>query len=318
MALKGPDKKDAERRQVWSREDLIRQFEIAPRQLEAWEGQGLFAKRETYRFDDLIALNVLLKLKALGVSSRKMQSAFASIQAKLKDVDNPWKELRVFVEGKKIRVQTAGRKMEAVSGQFLLDFEQTELKKLLAFPRKTAEDRMAALTTKAEAENWFQRGLELEQRGADKREAIAAYEEALKCNPELAGALVNIGTIYFNARKWRESEKYYQRALDCDATYPLAHFNLANLHEELGRTSLAIQHYKKALELAPGYADAHYNLALLYQTRERPMEALRHWKQYLKLDSSSHWASIARRELNRLKEAALVKGPGANSNSESA
>jgi tetratricopeptide (TPR) repeat protein len=312
VALKSNGRPAADRRTHWTRADLIRQFELPSRQLNSWEKQDLFPKRDLYRFDDLIALRVLLKLRSLGVSSRRMKTAFASIQSKLRDVQDPWREIGFFVDGKKIQVRNAGRKMDAESGQFVLDFDSAELTRLLAFPAaKPAEERAnhreAAQRARAEAEACFQRGLEIEQSGADKREAILAYEEALTHNPQLAGALVNLGTIYFNARDWRKSEKYYQSAVEADGAYPLAHFNLANLHEELGRTSLAIQHYKKAIDLAPAYADAHYNLALLYQTRERSMEALRHWKLYLKLDSSSHWASIARRELNRLKDAAVIR-----------
>ena len=196
--------------------------------------------------------------------------------------------------------------MEALSGQFVLDFDQAEMQRMLTFPGNRKAEEEKSRRQKLEAEVWFQKGLDLEQTGADKREALEAYERALALNPGLAGALVNIGTIYFNARNWRDSERHYQKAIEVDPLYPLAHFNLANLHEELGRTSLAIQHYKKALELQPSYADAHYNLALLYQTRGRAMEAMRHWKLYLKLDPGSHWAAIAKREMAKLKQEALV------------
>jgi hypothetical protein len=38
------------------------------------------------------------------------------------------------------------------------------------------------------------------------------------------------------------------------------------------------------------------------------MMAVRHWTEYLKLDPSSHWSSIARRELSKLRKAAVVSG----------
>jgi len=34
-----------------------------------------------------------------------------------------------------------------------------------------------------------------------------------------------------------------------------------------------------------------------------------HWKAYLTMDPSSAWAAIARRELAKLKEAAMLRGP---------
>ena len=39
-------------------------------------------------------------------------------------------------------------------------------------------------------------------------------------------------------------------------------------------------------------------------------KAVRHWRTYLKLDPHSHWANIARRELSKLREAAVVPGVG--------
>ena len=98
--------------------------------------------------------------------------------------------------------------------------------------------------------------------------------------------------------------------MEADDDYALAHFNLANLYDERGRRELAEQHYARALEIAPTYADAHYNLALLQQGSNRMMEAVRHWNAYLKLDPSSQWAKVARRELEKLRKATVVHGRG--------
>jgi tetratricopeptide (TPR) repeat protein len=312
-----PPKKLQLAKESWTRSQVLRQCDLPERQLKAWEAQSLISAKDNYHFEDLVEIRVLARLKELGVSPARLKAVFASVHGKLQGIQNPLTELRVYVEGKRIRVQTEGRKME-VTGQLLLDFDQAELRRLLTFPSQRSEESTQQRKARIEAETWFQRALEIEQSGADKREAIAAYQKALECNPALAGALVNIGTIHFNARKWRESEKFYQQAVSTDPGYALAHFNLANLHEELGRTSLAIQHYKKAIELQPSYADAHYNLALLFQSRSRAMEAMRHWKLYLALDSGSPWAAIARREMAKLKQSALVVAKAKTSGSNSA
>ena len=41
---------------------------------------------------------------------------------------------------------------------------------------------------------------------------------------------------------------------------------------------------------------------------EKVMDAVRHWQTYLKLDPSSAWGAIARRELGKLKKSAVVDG----------
>jgi hypothetical protein len=36
-----------------------------------------------------------------------------------------------------------------------------------------------------------------------------------------------------------------------------------------------------------------------------PLRAVHHWKAYLKLDHSGQWAEIARRQLERLRDAVI-------------
>jgi tetratricopeptide (TPR) repeat protein len=67
----------------------------------------------------------------------------------------------------------------------------------------------------------------------------------------------------------------------------------------------AFEHYRRALALNPNYADAHFNLALLCERLGDPLKAVHHWKLYLKLDSAGQWADIARRQLERLRQAVL-------------
>jgi tetratricopeptide (TPR) repeat protein len=196
--------------------------------------------------------------------------------------------------------------MEATSGQLLFDFDQKELRRLLAFPKESGKAQERA--RKESAEGWFQKGLELEQRGAPIEQAIAAYMTAADLDPSSAGALVNLGTIYFNARQWNKAEAFYTRALEVDTNYALAHFNLGNLYDERGKLKLALKHYQAAVGLNPNYADAHYNLALLHQGNGQVMDAVRHWTIYLKLDPGSSWGAIARRELDKLRKSALVPG----------
>jgi tetratricopeptide (TPR) repeat protein len=157
-----------------------------------------------------------------------------------------------------------------------------------------------------ESEMWFQKGLELEETGAPVEEAIDAYKKVLELNPVAAGALVNLGTIYYRQRKFAEAERYYRDAITADSAYALAEFNLGNLYDEQGRLKEALEHYRRALTLNPGYADAHFNLALVCERTGDTLKAVHHWKQYLKLDSTGQWAEIARRQLERLRQATLI------------
>jgi tetratricopeptide (TPR) repeat protein len=288
-------------KEEYSRADVRRQFGISARQLRSWERQGLIAAAKSYSFQDLIALQTLIKLSENHIRPRQIGRALASLREKLDWVEHPLSELRIVSDGKKIAVHLAGQKMEAISGQILFDFDAAGLGGIKSFP-----DRKRAVNRTREAESWFQKGLDLEETGAPIEQAIEAYRQVLELNPGAAGALVNLGTIYYRQRQFPQAERYYMEAIVADPGYPLAQFNLGNLYDEQGRIKEAFEYYRRALELNPNYADSHFNLALLCERTGDPLKAVHHWKAYLKLDHSGQWAEIARRQLERLRQATVV------------
>jgi tetratricopeptide (TPR) repeat protein len=287
--------------EVYSRAAVRRKFGLSERQLQSWEREQLLAPAETYSFSDLISIQTLIKLRENRIQPRQIGRALASLRKKLDWVKQPLAELRIVSDGRKIAVQLGGQKMEAISGQILFDFDASALGGVKSFPeRKRSVNRMR------ESEAWFQKGLELEETGAPVAQAIDAYRKVLELNPEAAGALVNLGTIYYRQRKYGEAERYYRGAIEADPAYPLAQFNLGNLYDEQGRIVEATDHYRKALHLNPQYADAHFNLALLCERLGESLKAVHHWKCYLKLDNAGQWAEIARRQLDRLRQATVI------------
>jgi tetratricopeptide (TPR) repeat protein len=293
-------------RQAYSREEARRLLNVSERQLRSWERQQLIPSRAAYGFRELVALRTLIKLRRDRVPPAQIKQALAALAQKLRHIEDPLTELRLYTDGKKIHVEVEGRAMEAVSGQLLLNFDRSELKRLVEF--KAKNESQSGREERKEAERWFQRGLELEQAGASVDQVIAAYETSLRLDPRSAGALVNLGTIHFNVRNWAEAERCYRAALQADPGYALAHFDLANLYDERGERNKALEHYEAALLISPHYADAHYNLALLYQGSNQPMKAVHHWNRYLKLDPNSHWSTIARQELAKLRRTTVLPG----------
>ncbi len=299
--------KSSTAQQTYSREAVCRLVGISERQLKAWEKQELIPAAEVYGFSDLIALRTLFGLKESGVRPVRVREALTALRVKLKDVADPLRELKVYSDGKRIGVHVAGQRMEPVTGQLLFDFDSDYLKKLLSFSAKAeAPSAPKQRRTQEQAEAWFQKGIELEQTGAPIEQAISAYEQAIAADAASGGALVNLGTIYFKKRDWKQAEKYYRLAIEVDPSYALAEFNLANLFDERGECARAIEHYQAAVALDPNYADAHYNVALLYQGIGQLMKALKHWQSYLKLDPTSSWAAIARREMDTIRKSTVV------------
>ncbi len=289
----------------YSRADVRRQFKLSERQLRSWERRQLIPAAETYSFSDLIAIQTIVKLRENRIAAPRIGKAIDSLRQKLDWVKAPLSELRIVSDGRKIAVHVAGQKMEALTGQILFDFEAAGLGSVREFP-ETKPDKQVQLALR-ESESWFQKGLELEETGAPVDEAVSAYRKVLELNPGAAGALVNLGTIYYKLRKLDLAQKFYTEAVAADPAYPLAEFNLGNIYDEQGRIEEAARHYRRSLELNPTYADAHFNLALLCERTGEPLKAVFHWKTYLKLDKSGQWADIARRQLERLRQSTVIQ-----------
>ncbi len=280
---------------------------VTEKQLRSWGRQGFLATDATsFSFHDLIALKTLLKLREQRISPRIIGLALDSLKRKLAGVERPLSELKIISDGRRIAVQIDGQRMDAVSGQLLLNFDETDLQTLAAIPMKPTDP----VLREREAEAHFQHGLQLEETGAPVEQAVEAYKKAIAANPCAAGALVNLGTLYYRMRKFSEAEAHYQKAIAADPKYALAHFNLGNLYDETGDIDRARGHYETALAANPSYCDAHFNLALLCERSGQPLQAVAHWKAYLKLDSGSSWARVARRQLERLKSSSLVRTGG--------
>jgi tetratricopeptide (TPR) repeat protein len=290
-------------KQEYSREDVRRMLGISEQQLRGWEKQALVRDPQVFSFKDLIGLRTLLKLRENRISTQKIGMAVASLKQKI-GLEHPLSELKFLPEGRRLAVQVAGQKMEPISGQILLDFDTVAPRSVASFP---AEPPVSRAVLEREAELWFQRGLELEEQSAPIEETIAAYQKSVQLNPGAAGAWVNLGTIHYRLRRYQDAEAFYTRAIEADNTYPLAHFNLGNLHDEEGRLDKAEESYTRALRFNPQYADAHFNLALLCERRNETLKAVHHWRSYLKLDPTSSWAAVARRQWQKLREATLIR-----------
>ena len=61
---------------------------------------------------------------------------------------------------------------------------------------------------------------ELEEIGAPLEDVMGAYRKAIELNPGAAGAMVNLGTIYYRERRFAEAERYYRAAVVADPPRP--------------------------------------------------------------------------------------------------
>lgn len=131
----------------------------------------------------------------------------------------------------------------------------------------------------AEAEDWFERGLELEATGPGLG-ARDAYEHALELDPTHAGACVNLGRLEHEAGNAARAAELYRRALQVQPAEPIAWFNLGVALEDLGEDAEAAHAYARVVELDARAADAHFNLSRLCERLGDRAAALRHLRAY--------------------------------------
>jgi tetratricopeptide (TPR) repeat protein len=142
------------------------------------------------------------------------------------------------------------------------------------------------------ARAWYERGLGAEAAG-DLEGARAAYERALRANPELGDAACNLGRILHERGELAAAEQWYRLALCGSRRSPdgsrtasaiaVYWFNLGVAIEDQGRRAEAIACYRSALACDDRLADAHFNLARLYERAgdlESALAAVRHLRSY--------------------------------------
>jgi tetratricopeptide (TPR) repeat protein len=128
---------------------------------------------------------------------------------------------------------------------------------------------------------FFQRGY-LEQAGA-------AFERALRDDPESAEALYGIGSIQLNQQKTAEARQSFERATNLHASYPdtLANAwnNLGLISAHEGRTEEAIGYFQQALQLSPDHIVALGNLGSAYRQLKRWDDARRAYERALAVNA---------------------------------
>ena len=94
---------------------------------------------------------------------------------------------------------------------------------------------------------------------------------------------VNLGVICDEQEKPREAIEAYQQALKLRPEFAEAHNNLGNAHQALGEVDEAMAAYRRALAIAPGYAQALNHLANVCKEIGRVIEADGYYRESVRL-----------------------------------
>jgi tetratricopeptide (TPR) repeat protein len=109
-------------------------------------------------------------------------------------------------------------------------------------------------------------------------QAAVEYERALKINPKLANANVNLIITYAKLGQVEKAEKRYRLAVEINPNLAEAHYNFGVLLTKQARYKEAASAFQRSIEINPFYAEAHYNYGALIEREGRLPEAAEHYR----------------------------------------
>ena len=281
----------------YTRNEVERMMGVTRRELNYWTRLRLVLPRARwgerfFNFSDLVALETIKRLAARKVPARRIRRAVTILQTELGSANTPLSMLRISTNGKQVVVHPpvgTARPFEPLTGQFVLNFETSELAKKI--------HEMAPRS----AEEWFEFGMMCDSKTESLDQAAEAYRKAVEAAPEWVEARINLGTAMYQLGRMEEALEHFTIAVEFEPENALAEFNLGCVFEQLGETAEAILHLSNAVELAPSLADAHLNLALAYEKNGQAHNALRHLSLYVRYEPDGPWAEFARSRIAKYR-----------------
>jgi tetratricopeptide (TPR) repeat protein len=223
-----------------------------------------------FSFQDLVLLRTAQGLVSARIPQRRVKTALRKLKSQLPE-GRPLRGVHIRAEGDRIVVGDGEAQWSPESGQTLFDFSARELQRKAAPLPLRAQD----------ANDYYERACDLEE--SEPEEAQSAYREALRLDPSLADAWVNLGRLLHEAGDARSAAQHYRKAIELRPDDVIALFNLGVALTDLRMLREAVLAYRTALAADAACADAHYNLAHLYERLGDPAAALRHLRSYRKL-----------------------------------
>jgi len=113
-------------------------------------------------------------------------------------------------------------------------------------------------------------------------EAQAAYEHALRTKPDHAQAQNNLGILLFKQGNRDEAEEHFGIAIRSDPDYAEAHFNLGNVLADQGKLKQARESFEQALRIIPDDPNIHFSLGGIAVELGDKQAAITHYRESLR------------------------------------
>lgn len=127
----------------------------------------------------------------------------------------------------------------------------------------------------------YNEGVKL-QREMKYGEAVKSFQEAVKLDPNLAEAYLNMAYCLQRMRDTGGAIKALQQALQVKPDFVEARYNLGTLYLKLGRYPEAIEELEKVVKTRPYMAEARHNLGIALYHMNRYVEASTQFEEAVK------------------------------------
>ncbi len=123
------------------------------------------------------------------------------------------------------------------------------------------------------------------------REAAAEFEAALRVNPKLVVAHINLIAVSGQLGLASQAEQHYRASIAMDPGWVEAYYNWGMFLLQGGKEKAeAARMFEKAIEVNPNYADAHVQLGTLLDESGRSADATAHYRRALEVSADHRQA----------------------------
>jgi len=149
---------------------------------------------------------------------------------------------------------------------------------------KAIEDQTQALKIDPNfAGAYLNRALAYANKG-DYEKAIDDYNKALEIDPNYTDAYLNRGLAYFAKHEYDKAIADYTQAIKLNPNYAKPYNNRGNVYTRLEEYDKAIADYNEAIRIDPNLADAYYNRGNAYGHKGNYEQAIIEYTQALKIN----------------------------------
>ena len=121
----------------------------------------------------------------------------------------------------------------------------------------------------------------------DRAKAYGSYYHALRYYPKNRSVLNNLGTAFFEEKKYDSAYIYFKRSYDADSSFPKSSQNLAIYYFTVGNYNQAIQYAGNAVKLFKYQVIAYDVLSKAYKALGNEAEAAKYQMLYIEMKAEA-------------------------------